>query len=148
MQSASAFIKDNHEGLLDTSNTDRFKAFLYALQVIWHKRLFVKGILPSLSYPEIISNSNYSVQNGPHNSILSILLYHSIIFGGLYIICITNWMKKQCYNNLQRTILISYIITSIILHDMFVTQRFFAFFCFMCIPEREGNLRFIQRMKA
>lgn len=139
-------IQDNHEGLIDTSNTDRFKAFLYALQVIRYKQLFVQGILPSLAYPEIIT-SKYSVQNGPHNSILSIILYHSIMFGGLYIICIISWMKKICYNNLQRIILLSYVITSIIIHDMFVTQRFFAFFCLMSIPERNGDIRIINRMK-
>lgn len=136
-------VKDTHAGLYDTSNKDRFTGFLYALQIIWDKKLFLKGIFPSSQYSQLIPKSSYITEVPPHSSFLSLILYYSIIFGGLYLFGIARWMQKKYTLSVKDgCILLSYIITSLILHDMLIGPRFFAFFCFMSIPIRETGKKF------
>lgn len=136
-------LKDTHSGLYDTSNKDRFTGFLYSLQIIWDKKLFLKGILPSSKYSTLIPSSSYATEVPPHNSFLSLILYNSIFFGGLYLLCITRWMQNKYTQTVKDgCILLSYIVTSLILHDMLIGPRFFAFFCFMSIPVRETEKKF------
>lgn len=63
--------------------------------------------------------------------------------GGLYLFGIARWMQKKYTLTVKDgCILLSYIITSLILHDMLIGPRFFAFFCFMSIPIRETGKKF------
>lgn len=131
-------VQTTHAGLYDTSNKDRFTGFLYALQIIWNKKLLIKGVFPSPQYSQLVPMSSYITETPPHSSFLSMILYYSVLFGGLYFLGLTRWMQKRYTKTIQDgCILLSYIITSFILHDMLYGPRFFAFFCFMSIPVRE-----------
>ena len=135
-------VSISHKSLYDTSNKDRFTAFLYALQVIYYKKLFLQGLLPSVNYQNIILSSAFKINVFPHNSFLSIILCYSLMFGGLYFISISKWMRKNyCLTVRNGALLFAYVITSQILHDMFIGSRFFAFFIFMTIPLRSKKIR-------
>ncbi|MBR6565435.1 MAG: hypothetical protein IKK79_01335 [Spirochaetaceae bacterium] len=132
-------VQSSHHGLYDTSNTDRFNGFLYALEVIYHEKLYLSGILPNESYEMIISDSKFKTSVYPHNSYLSIFLYYSIFFGLTYLIGIFLLLQKYFTNKKNIPFIFSYLITACILHDMLISVRIFVFLTILLIPEKKTN---------
>lgn len=134
-------VVDSHQGLFDTSNYERFTGILYGIEVIWKKALLFKSVnIDSVLYRDLIPSSLWRMGGRPHNSYVSIFLSYSVVYGLLFIKCLSNVINTVFYKRLIPYYL-SYMIAATILHDMFSGIRLVFFLTVIIMPFQEESLK-------
>lgn len=129
------FIVEGHQGLYDTSNYERFQTILYAIMVIVKKGLVLHGVDTSVEYCTLVNFKDWVVNLGPHNSFVSIFLFYSIFFGGMYLIILSK-IIDNIYSEGTMMLIIPYLLCGCILHDMFIGIRILMFLTILFVPSK------------
>lgn len=128
-------IVDGHEGLYDTSNFERFQTVLYAIFVIVKKGLILHGLDTNVEYSTLVEFEDWMINLGPHNSFISILLFYSVFFGGMYLFMFSKMIDTVNSEELVQFIL-PYLLCGCVLHDMFIGIRALMFLIVLFVPFR------------
>lgn len=134
-------VVEGHTGLYDTSNFERFQSIWYSVLVIIKEKLLIHGIDLNNLYSNLTATYDWQMDLGPHNSYFSILLYHSILFGGTYLFMFSKIIDRS-YSMDMIPYIIPYLLCACILHDMFIGLRFMMFTIVLLVPFRRGNNRY------
>lgn len=131
-------IAEGHTGLYDTSNYERFRTILYALKVIWDKKLIVSGVSVMANYNTMTSfpslpNFPELASAGPHNTYVAILLNFSIMFGGIYLYWVSKIIDKVMSIEMIPYV-IPYLLCGCILHDMLSGPRMLLYLAILILP--------------
>lgn len=133
-------VVDGHEGLYDTSNFERFQTVLYAIFVIVKKGLILHGLDTNVEYSTLVEFEDWMINLGPHNSFISILLFYSVFFGGMYLFMFSKMIDAVNSEELVQFIL-PYLLCGCVLHDMFIGIRALMFLIVLFVPFRTEQRR-------
>lgn len=138
-------VVEGHEGLYDTSNFERFQTILYAVRVIVKKRLYFNGLDSTAIYRERLIGSIWKGFDfaGPHNSYVSLLLFYSVSFGGIYLFGLSK-IIDQVFSSKMLPYILPYLVCGCILHDMLIGVRAVMFVTVLILPYREKKRELIK----
>jgi len=129
-------VVDGHQGMYDSSNTERFVTILQAVEIIWKEHLFITGVDLVHMYQPLLQKYGELNMLGPHNSYLSVLLYYSITFGGGYLYFFAKVIDSVKTKEMVPYIY-PYLLCGCILHDNFIGLRFLLFALVLLVPFKE-----------
>ena len=127
--------------ILEASNAGRFASMLYGIRVIIAKSLYFYGLHDvSDTMYATFADSNF-VKNGlfnPHNSYILMTVQYSVFVVFLYITILSKIFDKLS-SRLNDAIIISYMLTACILHNMILGGRMFMLLSILLCPSYTGN---------
>lgn len=136
-----------HEGLYDTSNMGRFQTDLYAARIIMNQKLFLNGIDTTALDESIRGFKDYPWAHFfiPHNSYLIVLLHYSVVFGGMWLFCISKLVDKF-FDSQTIPYILAYLLCGCILHGMLTGPRGFMFLTVVTMPYRVSSIKIKKRV--
>ena len=126
-------VAEGHTALYDDSNFGRFQTILYSASVILHDRLFLNGLDLSKKYGLIVPDVPWAIDLIPHNSYYSLLLHHSVLFGGYYLFALSRCIDRF-FSKKMIPYIIPYLLAGCILHDMFIGGRMIMYLIVLIVP--------------
>lgn len=135
-------LKSSHYGLFDSSNLERFESDLYSIRVIIQERLWFKFLKYNSwkKYNTLAKTSDLYFVNipDPHNSILLMMLYYSVIFTIIYIFLLSKVFDKL-EGSTNDAFILAYLLSSCILHDLLDSNRIVLLVFLLMIPEIDAT---------
>ena len=125
-------VVDGHEGIYDTSNFERFQTIWDSAVAIIRKHLILGGA----EYSNISAYMSQSINLGPHNSFFSVLFFHSVFFGGIYLYLFSKFIDA-IWSKDMLPFIIPYLLTACILHNMFIGIWFLGYVVVLLVPHRK-----------
>lgn len=144
-------LNESHVGIFDISNQGRMESILYAFRVIVEQLLIFKGIpisvMGSSVYSDMASMRGFHATSMffPHNTYLLLLVQYSVVVGLIYLYVIARVFEKL-KTKINDTIILSYLITACVLHNMLSAGRLFILITILMITEY-GDYKYRFKLK-
>lgn len=133
-------LNQSHVGLFDTSNEGRFESILYAVRVIVEKNLYFKGIpvdyLETSKYSMMASLEGLHYKNMfiPHSSYILMMVQYSVSVCLIYLYALSK-IFDRIRTRKNDAILLAYLATALIYHNMMQGGKMFILLSILLIPE-------------